>query len=249
MNKKAKHTIEKNKNSRKLIGIIFIIFIITIIYLYNKNNNILNNIVIDTTKVTSDKTERMLQVEELKKENEDVVGWLQIEDSNINFPVLQGTDNEYYITHNYKKEKSKDGAIFLDKDYNWDIPSSNLLIYGHNNKDGNMFQELLNYKEESYYLKHPLIKFTTINEDANYEIISVFLSRVYYKNEKDVFRYYYFINANSEEEYNNYVSESKKASLYDTGKTAKYGDQLLTLSTCEYSQEDGRFVVIARKQD
>ena len=252
MNKKAKHTIKKNKNSRKLVGIIFIIFItliITIIYLYNKNNNILNDIVIDTTKIANNKTERMLQVEELKKENEDVVGWLQIEDSNINFPVLQGSDNEYYITHNYKKEKSKDGAIFLDKDYNWDIPSSNLLIYGHNNKNGNMFQELLNYKEESYYLKHPIIKFTTINEDSNYEIISVFLSRVYYKNEKDVFRYYYFINANNEEEYNNYVSESKKASLYDTGKTAKYGDQLLTLSTCEYSQEDGRFVVIARKQD
>lgn len=253
MNKKAKHTIKKNKNSRKLVGIIFIIFIaliITIIYLYNKNNNnILNNIVIDTTKIANNKTERMLQVEELKKENEDVVGWLQIEDSNINFPVLQGSDNEYYITHNYKKEKSKDGAIFLDKDYNWDIPSSNLLIYGHNNKNGNMFQELLNYKEESYYLKHPIIKFTTINEDSNYEIISVFLSRVYYKNEKDVFRYYYFINANNEEEYNNYVSESKKASLYDTGKTAKYGNQLLTLSTCEYSQEDGRFVVIARKQD
>ena len=252
MNKKAKHTIKKNKNSRKLVGIIFIIFItliITIIYLYNKNNNILNDIVIDTTKIANNKTERMLQVEELKKENEDVVGWLQIEDSNINFPVLQGSDNEYYITHNYKKEKSKDGAIFLDKDYNWDIPSSNLLIYGHNNKNGNMFQELLNYKEESYYLKHPIIKFTTINEDSNYEIISVFLSRVYYKNEKDVFRYYYFINANNEEEYNNYVSESKKASLYDTGKTAKYGDQLLTLSTCEYTQEDGRFVVIARKQD
>lgn len=252
MNKKAKHTIKKNKNSRKLVGIIFIILItliITIIYLYNKNNNILNDIVIDTTKIANNKTERMLQVEELKKENEDVVGWLQIEDSNINFPVLQGSDNEYYITHNYKKEKSKDGAIFLDKDYNWDIPSSNLLIYGHNNKNGNMFQELLNYKEESYYLKHPIIKFTTINEDSNYEIISVFLSRVYYKNEKDVFRYYYFINANNEEEYNNYVSESKKASLYDTGKTAKYGDQLLTLSTCEYSQEDGRFVVIARRQD
>lgn len=252
MNKKAKHTIKKNKNSKKLVGIIFIIFItliITIIYLYNKNNNILNDIVIDTTKIANNKTERMLQVEELKKENEDVVGWLQIEDSNINFPVLQGSDNEYYITHNYKKEKSKDGAIFLDKDYNWDIPSSNLLIYGHNNKNGNMFQELLNYKEESYYLKHPIIKFTTINEDSNYEIISVFLSRVYYKNEKDVFRYYYFINANNEEEYNNYVSESKKASLYDTGKTAKYGDQLLTLSTCEYSQVDGRFVVIARRQD
>ena len=78
-------------------------------------------------------------------------------------------------------------------------------------------------------------------------ILSVFLSRVYYKNEKNVFRYYYFINADNEEQYNNYVQESKKASLYDTGKTAQYGEQLLTLSTCEYSQEDGRFVIVAKK--
>ena len=110
-----------------------------------------------------------------------------------------------------------------------------------------MFAELLNYKEESYYKEHPTIRFTTLAEDKTYEIIAVFKSRVYYKSEKDVFRYYYFINAESEEEYNNYINESKKASLYDTGKTATYGEQLLTLSTCEYSQEDGRFVVVAKK--
>ena len=127
------------------------------------------------------------------------------------------------------------------------MPSSNLLIYGHNNKNGNMFQELLKYEDESYYKEHPIIQFTTVDEDSTYEIIAVFKSRVYYKNEQNVFRYYFFINAENEEEYNYYVEESKKASLYDTGKTAEYGDQLLTLSTCEYSQEDGRFVIVARK--
>lgn len=110
-----------------------------------------------------------------------------------------------------------------------------------------MFQELLRYENESYYKEHPTIQFTTINEDCQYEIISVFKSRVYYKSEQNVFRYYFFINAKNEEEYNYYIEESKKASLYDTGKTAKYGEQLLTLSTCEYSQEDGRFVIVARK--
>ena len=189
----------------------------------------------------------MLQLQELKKQNNDIVAWLEIPNTKINYPVLQTTDNEYYMTHTYKKEYSTDGSIFLDKDYDWEIPSSNLLIYGHNNKNGNMFQALLKYEDENYYKEHPTIEFTTANEDSNYEIIAVFKSRVYYKSEQNVFRYYFFINAENEEDYNYYVEESKKASLYDTGKTAKYGEQLLTLSTCEYSQEDGRFVIVAKK--
>lgn len=252
MKKQAKHKINKrhNKSKRIILVLIFIIAFVIATYTYNKNNNdnALNEIVIDKTNITSEKTERMLQVEELKKENEDIIGWLEIPNSNINFPVVQGTDNQYYMTHTYKKENSKDGSIFLDKDYNWNPPSSNLLLYGHNNKNGKMFQELLEYKEESYYKEHPTIKFTTVSEDSEYEILSVFLSRVYYKNENDVFRYYYFINAENEEQYNYYIEESKKVSLYDTGKTAKFGEQLLTLSTCEYSQKDGRFVIVAKRK-
>lgn len=250
---KSKHS--KTKKKIKKVQLIFVIILVisalSIAYYYHKQKgkqNPLDNIEIDTSQVTEDKTERMLQVEELKKENGDIIGWLEIPNTNISFPVMQGTDNQYYMTHTYKKEDSKDGSIFLDKDYNWDLPSSNLLMYGHNNKNGNMFEGLLEYQEESYYKEHPTIKFTTTKEDCEYEIISAFKSRVYYKSEKDVFRYYYFINAESEEEYNNYVEESKKASLYDTGKTANYGDQLLTLSTCEYSQEDGRFAIVARKK-
>ena len=233
--------------------ILVIIAIISIITIYNtyyketKTDDILSDIKVDETQITETKTEKMLQLEELKKENNDIVAWLEIPNTKINYPVLQTSDNEYYMKHNYKKEKSGDGSIFLDKDYNWDTPSSNLLIYGHNNKNGNMFQDLLKYEDENYYKEHPTIQFTTVNEDCTYEIIAVFKSRVYYKSEQNVFRYYYFINAENEEEYNNYVEESKKASLYDTGKTAEYGDQLLTLSTCEYSQEDGRFVIVARK--
>ena len=233
--------------------ILVIIAIISIITIYNtyyketKTDDILSDIKVDETQITETKTEKMLQLEELKKENNDIVAWLEIPNTKINYPVLQTSDNEYYMKHNYKKEKSGDGSIFLDKDYNWDTPSSNLLIYGHNNKNGNMFQDLLKYEDKNYYKEHPTIQFTTVKEDCTYEIIAVFKSRVYYKSEQNVFRYYYFINAENEEEYNNYVEESKKASLYDTGKTAEYGDQLLTLSTCEYSQEDGRFVIVARK--
>lgn len=251
MKKQYKHLKKSNITKSKLIlmVIIVIICITIIIYKYYKHNtnSALDNIKIDKTQITEAKTEKMLKLEKLKEENTDIIGWLEIPNTKINFPVLQGTDNEYYMKHTYKKKYSTDGSIFLDKDYNWNLPSSNLLIYGHNNKNGNMFQGLLEYKKGSYYKEHPNINFTTLNDDSNYEIISVFLSRVYYKSENDVFRYYYFINAENEEEYNNYINKCKKASLYDTKKSAQYGEQLLTLSTCEYSQEDGRFVIVARK--
>lgn len=255
--KKAKHG-KHQKHNKKYIQIIFIIIFIisicsSIYYFYNANKEkqvykeILNNIEIDEEQVTDERTERMLQVEELKKENQDIVGWIEIEGTNINFPVLQGTDNQYYMEHTYTKEYSKGGSIFLDKSYDWNIPSTNLLLYGHNNKNGTMFQNLLKYQEESFYKEHPTIRFTTIDDDCQYEIISAFLSRVYYEDEQNAFRYYYFVNANNEAEYNSYIEESKKASLYDTGVTAEYGEQLLTLSTCSYHTEDGRFVVVAKK--
>lgn len=193
-------------------------------------------------------TERMLQVKELQQQNADIIGWLEIENTNINYPVLQGTDNSYYMTHNYKKEKSKNGSIFLNADYNWNIPSNNLLIYGHNLGNGMMFQELLKYEKESFYQEHPVIRFTTAEEDAEYEIISAFKSRVYYKSEKNVFRYYFFLNSESEEEYNQFVKNAKNASLYSIDATANYGDQLITLSTCSYYVEDGRFAVVGRKR-
>ena len=191
--------------------------------------------------------ERIVKVKKLKEENSDIVGWLEIKDTNINYPVLQGKDNQYYMTHNYKKEKSKNGSIFLTKDYDWNIPSSNLLIYGHNLNNGTMFQELLKYEKQSFYEKHPIIRFTTDKEDTEFEIISVFKSRVYYKSEKNVFRYYYFVNARNEEEYNEFVKNAKKEALYNIEATAKYGEQLITLSTCSYHVEDGRFAVVAKK--
>lgn len=194
-------------------------------------------------------SERIDKVKELQKINSDIVGWLEIPDTNISYPILQGIDNDYYMRRNYKKRYSLNGSLFLDANYNWYKPSDNLLIYGHNNRGTNeMFVELLKYKDESFYKKNPIVRFTTENEDAIYEIISVFKSRVYYKRETDVFRYYYFIDAENKEEFDYYVSESKKASLYDIETTAEYGDQLITLSTCDWSQQDGRFVVVARKQ-
>ena len=195
-------------------------------------------------------TERMLKVKELKKENPDIIGWIEIEGTNINYPVLQGEDDDYYLTHNYKKEKTKNGAIFLTSKYDWNIRNNNYIIYGHNKMSSDqMFSDLLKYVDEGFYNNHPIIRFTTEKDDKEYNIISVFKSRVYYKSEKNVFRYYNFINSESEEEYNNFINEAKKVSLYNIEETTKFGQQLLTLITCSYHTEDGRFVVIASEKN
>ena len=255
---------QKNKNLKnsKKIKILLLIVLTTIVvlgvtymsyYLYNNyktrkdNTEILGNVKINETDITGTKTERMLQLEELQKENEEIIGWLEIEGTNINYPVLQASDNDYYLTHNYKKEKSSTGSIFLDKDFDLINGSSNYLIYGHRSKSGLMFEDLMKYAKEDFYKEHTKVKFTTNKDDSLYEILSVFYSRVYYKSEKNVFRYYYFVNANNEQEYNDFVNNAKKVSLYDTSVTANYGEQLLTLSTCEYSQEDGRFAIVCKK--
>ena len=236
--------------------LLYIAIIVSILYIIKyyidmaetkSQSNLLNEIHVDYTSpspsqsdesLEPQKTERMLQLEELQKENSDIVAWLEIEDTNINYPVLQGTDNDYYMTHNYKKEYASSGSIFLDKNYSWEPPSTNLLIYGHNMKNGTMFKDLLKYKDKSFFDSHPSFRFTTINEDMTFDIISVFQSKVYYKHEQNVFRYYYFINAENEAEFNSFVTNAKNASLYDTGETASYGDLLITLSTCAYHTED-----------
>lgn len=161
---------------------------------------------------------------------------------------MQTNNNDFYLDHDYKKNYNSNGSLFLDKDYNWDIPSSNLLIYGHNTIDGTMFRDLLNYNNESYYQDHPQIRFTSLEEDAYYEIMAVFLSRVYYKNEENVFRYYKFINAENKNEYDSYVENCKSSSLYNIEKTPTYNEQLITLSTCSNHTEDGRLVVAGYKK-
>lgn len=257
----AKHSKKlKNKYKRTIITLLLIIFLcstalfIKTLITQNIDNGkqeeisqVLDTITIPSENITEDKTERMLQVAELKKTNNDIIGWLEIEGTKISYPVLQGKDNEYYLNHSYTKEQVTGGSLFLDKDYKFYPPSENLLIYGHRNTKGLMFEDLIKYKDEAFYKEHPTIKFTTVAEDTEYEIISVFKSKVYAQNETNVFRYYKFVNAESGTEYNEYVKNAKEVSIYDTGKTATYGDQLLTLSTCDYEVKNGRFAVVAKK--
>ena len=182
----------------------------------------------------------------LYEKNKKLIGWLKIDDTIIDYPVMQTSDNEYYLDHNFNQEYDKNGSLFLDCDCSVYPQSTNLIIYGHHMKSGQMFGQLQKYAKESYGEKHSVIQFDSIYEKAEYQVMYVFRSQVY--NEDDlVFKYYQFINANSEEEFNSYMKEMEAMSLYDTGVTANYGDSLLTLSTCDHSQTDGRFVVVAKR--
>lgn len=178
--------------------------------------------------------------------NKRLIGWVKIDDTKIDYPVVQALDNEYYLTHNLDQEYDRNGTIFLDKDCSVAEPSTNYIIYGHHMKSGKMFGTLDLYEEEEYCREHSYIRFDTIYEKGTYEVMYVFRSRVY-SEEDIVFKYYQFIDANSEQEFNSYMKEMDSMSLYDTGVTAEYGDHLLTLSTCDYQEKNGRFVVVAKR--
>lgn len=178
--------------------------------------------------------------------NQRLIGWVEIADTIIDYPVMQTVNNEYYLDHNFNQEEDNNGCIFMD--YQCDVIKGcdNIILYGHHMKSGKMFGTLNKYSNQSYCEEHPIIKFDTIYEKGEYQVMYVFRSKVY--SEEDVnFKYYQFINAVSEKEFNSYLNEMSALSLYDTGVTAVYGDKLLTLSTCDYQENKGRFVVVAKK--
>lgn len=179
---------------------------------------------------------------ELYAQNSDFIGWLRIDGTGIDYPVMQSRNNpDYYLKHNFNKEYSRFGIPYMQE--NCGLSSDNIIIYGHNIKSKSMFNELTEYKSKDFYTAHKYITFETMCESRTYEIIAVFKTAAY---SGSGFQYYDFVNANTEEEFNAYVEKCKAFSFYDTGVTAEYGDKLLTLSTCEYSQKNGRFVVVAK---
>lgn len=178
-------------------------------------------------------------------QNSDMVGWIKIEGTTIDYPVMQTPDDpDYYLKHNFEKQDSDYGVPYAAGDCDVFEPSDNVIIYGHHIKNGKMFGALEDYKNQSFYEGHKIIQFDTLTEKAEYEIIAVFKTVVY---SESGFAFYSFIHAANEDDFNAYVSKCKELSLYDTGVTAEYGDKLLTLSTCEYSSENGRLVVVAKK--
>lgn len=183
---------------------------------------------------------------DLYRENNDLVGWLSIEGMKIDYPVMQNVDDEFYLHHDFYGNDSKYGCLYVRNQADIDA-GTNVILYGHNMKDGSMFGDLDLYLKESFYKEHPEISFDTLYEERTYEIIAVFRSQVY-NAEDDVFKYYEFYEADTKEEFDDFYDSIRKLSLYDTGVEAEFGDTFLTLSTCAYHVQDGRFVVVAKRR-
>jgi len=176
--------------------------------------------------------------------NNDLVGWISIDDTAINYPVMQTKDRpNYYLKKNFEKQYSDYGVPYVSETCDIDI-SDNTVIYGHHMKNGTMFSGLESYKSKDFYESHTIIHFDTLGGYGVYEVIAVFKTVAY---SDTGFKNYQFDNAADEIVFNEYVTKCKELSLYDTGVTAEYGDKLITLSTCEYSNTNGRLVVVAKK--
>ena len=190
--------------------------------------------------------------EQLYRENHDFIGWINIKDTNVDYPVMytpgDSENGEYYIHRDYEGQYSAAGLPFADGNCIINPPTDNIILYGHNMNSGKMFHDILKYGEEEFYQAHKTFTFDTIYGDSDYEVVAAFYGQILPEESTD-FKYYEFVNAGTEEEFLNYVDNIKRMSVIDTGVEVKYGDKLLTLSTCAYHVKDGRFAVIARKME
>lgn len=190
-------------------------------------------------------SENTYNLENIAKINVDVIGWIKIDGTNIDYPIMQNGD--YYLHKNIYKNYSSHGTPYLA--YYCDLKKSdNLIIYGHHMKDNTMFAQLEKYKNYNFYLNHKYIKFYTIEDgktiESNYEVMIVFKTIAY---SDEGFRYYSYTDFQNYEDYEEFVENCRNLEFYYTGVVGTHQDKYITLSTCEYSQKNGRMVVVAKK--
>lgn len=226
--------------------IIVSILIVAITIIYNLKSSILiyDSQTIEILKADIE-SPQLSFIQKKHRENNKLFGWLKIENTKIDYPVMYSGD-DYYLDHNFDNNKDIYGSLFIDK-YNKINPRDiNLIIHGHDTFDDKMFGSLKKYKDYDYYLKHKLISFETLEHHHLYEIVSVFVSKVYYENE-DTFKYYKFYDTNNSIQYDEFIQNIKKLQLYDTKVIPTFPDKLITLSTCDDTIKNGRLVIVAKE--
>ncbi len=188
---------------------------------------------------------------DLYEANSDIIGWITVDGTKIDYPVMQTQDDpEFYLRRNFQKEHATAGVPFMDASSDIFVPTSNFLIYGHNMKNGTMFHDMLKYKDKSFYQEHKTFRFDTIYKggQGTYEIIAAGYSKIY-SEDSDAFKYYQYAGITSRSDFNEYLKGVKELSEYNTGVSAEYGDQLVTLSTCAYHEKNGRFFIVGKRTD
>ncbi|MBC1550864.1 class B sortase [Listeria sp. FSL L7-1434] len=177
------------------------------------------------------------ELKALQKLNKDMVGWLTIADTEVDYPILQSTDNDYYLHHNYKNEKARAGSIFKDYRNTNEFLDKNTIIYGHNMKDGSMFADLRKYLDKDFFEEHPTFSYESGLANFEVEIFAVYETTTdFYYIETD------FPEAN---DFNNYLQKVKQQSMYKSNVEVSGKDRIITLSTCdtEKDYEKGRMVI------
>lgn len=181
---------------------------------------------------------------DLYEKNNEMVGWIKIPDTNIDYPVMfNSSDNEYYLHRNFYKEKSSAGIPYLDSKCNLAAQSDNLIIYGHNMTNGTMFHDLLKYQYQDFADSHNIIYFDSMYKMYQFEVFAVFRTSV---GSSDEFKYYEFTNTENEQEFDEFIARCKRESMIRSDITPKYGDKVLCLSTCSYNTKNERTVVVGK---
>ncbi|MCI8956142.1 MAG: class B sortase [Eubacterium sp.] len=201
----------------------------------------LKNIIENTSVQTENENPQYLK---LKEKNSDFIGWLTIDGTNIDYPVMQNTnDSEFYLKHNFDKEKDRHGIPFAASSSS--IPNGdNIIIFGHSMKDGTMFSELQKFISPKFCEENHSIMFNTFTTSNVYDVIMVFKIS---ESDTEKFPYYTYTSFDNITA-NNYLSMASQYSIWNNNKTINNDTKLLTLSTCEYTLNNGRLVIIAKKR-
>lgn len=190
------------------------------------------------------KQSRLPYYQELHQRNPDLGGWVRIEDTRIDYPVMYTPDEpQRYLHRSFEGDYAYSGVPFVDAGCALSPNSTHLLVYGHHMKNGTMFADLMKYQKQEFYEKHPVILFDTLKEEGEYQVMAAFYARVL-PAEAEGFRFYSMIEPGSEEQFNEYLREISRVNQIDPAHWPHYGDELLSLVTCATNDPDVRFVVM-----
>jgi sortase B len=176
----------------------------------------------------------------LLKENEDLVGWITMEGTQIDYPILQAEDNEQYLTRNFYNDDNVAGSIFMDFRNDIESAGKNTILYGHRMKDGSMFEQLSKYQDKEFFENHQTFEFDTLYDSYEAEIFAVYATTTDFD--------YIQTDFANEQEYEQLINNIKEESIYETDVEVSATDQIITLSTCDYvlDENKGRLVVQAK---
>lgn len=193
----------------------------------------------------SDEPQLLPELQALYEQNNDLAGWLSIPAVGVDYPVMHAPDRkDYYLYRNFQKEDNSHGCLYIWEEADLQTPSDNVTVFGHHMKDGSMFGNLKKYQKKSFWEENQTFTMTSLYERRTYRIFSVLVTTA---TVGEGFGYHDFTGG-TREEFDSMVEKFKAYALFDTGITPEYGDELVCLSTCDYSVPNGRLVVVAVRE-